>query len=126
MYDRRMQGSDVLTSRQVCDEAGISYRQLDYWSRQGVLGDDNRDRGSGNKRRWTRRQAVTLAVVGRFVELGARPSELGELVAFLNDLPGDEWETTTLYVDPIAQTVTREPVGPAGQYLRLQGYDPGD
>ena len=40
----------ILTSKQVCQLAGITYRQLDYWARQGIAAPSVPARGSGSKR----------------------------------------------------------------------------
>lgn len=41
------------SSAQVCQLAGVTYRQLDYWTRQGLIHPTIPARGSGSKRRWT-------------------------------------------------------------------------
>jgi DNA-binding transcriptional MerR regulator len=41
------------SSAQVCKLAGVTYRQLDYWVRQGLIEPTVAARGSGSKRRWT-------------------------------------------------------------------------
>lgn len=116
----------MLSSAEVCDLAGISYRQLDYWTRTGhAPGEDQRDTGRGNRRRWTARQAAVLAVMARLVSTGARPSECVELVAFLMDLPAPEWRGL-LFLHPETGDVLRQPWGSAGRYVRLDSYDPGD
>lgn len=42
----------MLTSRQVADLVGATYRQLDYWSKLGVLQPDGEGGGSGSRRSW--------------------------------------------------------------------------
>jgi DNA-binding transcriptional MerR regulator len=121
-----MDQGTMLSSSEVCDLAGISYRQLDYWTRTGhAPGESRRRTGSGNRRRWSERQAAVLAVMARLVETGARPSECAEVVAYLMKLPAPEWHGV-LFLEPMTGSVSRRPGGPAGQFVRLDGYDPGD
>lgn len=45
---------DPLSSRQVCRLTGVSYRQLDYWQRVGLISASvSEARGSGTQRRWS-------------------------------------------------------------------------
>jgi hypothetical protein len=48
----------------VCDLAGITYRQLDYWARQGlVVPSITEAHGSGTQRRYSRCDVVCARVV---------------------------------------------------------------
>lgn len=116
--------TDELTSRQVCEASGLTYRQLDYWTRIGVLADDRQLPGSGNRRRWTRLDAAVLAVAAQVIALGARPSQLAPLVGLLRELPDHEWHGK-LFVDPASGEVTRMPGRAAGWFVTLESYDPG-
>jgi len=53
-------------------EAGITYRQLDYWLRTGLL-DGQRDTGSGNTRDWAAAQVSKARVMGSLVRAGIGP-----------------------------------------------------
>jgi hypothetical protein len=59
-------------------EAGITYRQLDYWARTGLL-DGQGDLGSGNARDWTAAQASKARVMGALVRAGLGPRRASEL-----------------------------------------------
>src|SRR5262245_55114017 len=41
------------TSHEAAKEAGITYRQLDYWVRQGYVVSAREARGSGSQRKWS-------------------------------------------------------------------------
>lgn len=43
----------LLSSEAVCQLTGLSYRQLDYWCRSGVIEATVPARGSGSTRRWS-------------------------------------------------------------------------
>ncbi|RLE12209.1 MAG: transcriptional regulator, partial [Actinobacteria bacterium] len=53
-------------SPQVCKVVGITYRQLDYWDRSGLLGPSMQvASGSGTQRLYTFQDIVTLRVIKR-------------------------------------------------------------
>lgn len=57
--------AETFSSHEVCKLAGITWRQLDYWTRTGVLTPSWRGvRGSGGKRRWTDADVYQARVVG--------------------------------------------------------------
>lgn len=54
-----------------CHAAGISYRQLDYWARTGLVVPSVRDAsGSGSQRLYSFRDIVVLKVVKRLLDAG--------------------------------------------------------
>jgi DNA-binding transcriptional MerR regulator len=56
---------------QVCQLVGISYRQLDYWARTGLLRPSLAEaRGSGTKRRYSYRDLLELKVIKRLLDAG--------------------------------------------------------
>lgn len=58
-------------SPQVCAVVGITYRQLDYWDRSGLLGPSMQSAtGSGTQRLYTFQDIVTLRVVKRLKDAG--------------------------------------------------------
>lgn len=122
----------LLSSRQAAEAAGISYRQLDYWTRIDLpVLNEQTALGSGNRRRWEPHQVAVLKVMARCVELGARPSDMGPVVEFLMALDPTEW-TGLLFVDPVRGRVATNPAGiqdpddarVAGWYIGLEGYAP--
>jgi len=46
-------GVDTLSSLEVCHLTGVTYRQLDYWVRAGLVRPHVCARGSGTHRRWS-------------------------------------------------------------------------
>lgn len=53
-------------------ELGITYRQLDVWTRAGLLKPLHLG-GSGNSREWTRAELNVAKVMGRLVAAGLKP-----------------------------------------------------
>jgi DNA-binding transcriptional MerR regulator len=56
---------------QVCAVVGITYRQLDYWARTGLLHPSITEaRGSGSQRRYSYTDLVQLKVIKRLLDAG--------------------------------------------------------
>ena len=56
---------------QVCTLIGITYRQLDYWARTGLLRPSMAEaRGSGTKRRYSYRDVLELKVIKQLLDAG--------------------------------------------------------
>ncbi|MGK5673934.1 MerR family transcriptional regulator [Micromonospora sp. URMC 106] len=67
------EGDDAVGYRGVtaCHAVGISYRQLDYWARTGLVVPSVRDAsGSGTQRLYSFRDLVVLKVVKRLLDAG--------------------------------------------------------
>lgn len=61
-------------STQVCEIAGITYRQLDYWMRRGLVTPAKQyGPGSGHRRGYTADEVRHIAVMGRLVRDGFDP-----------------------------------------------------
>lgn len=56
---------------EVCRLVGISYRQLDYWARTGLVTPSIRDaHGSGSQRLYSFQDLVTLRVIKKLLDTG--------------------------------------------------------
>jgi hypothetical protein len=90
----------TFTSREVCDLAAISYRQLDYAVDQGWFAPATTDgkMGSGHHRVWSEAEAVKVVEVARMVRAGISIGQAVELV----------WEgkTAALLVIPLPERLT--------------------
>lgn len=73
----------LLTSEHVCELAGITYRQLDYWVRHEWITTDKPVRGSGageeNVRRFTPEEATRIALMAQLVKAGIGPPAAARL-----------------------------------------------
>lgn len=58
----------TFTSRQVEALTGVTYRRLDHWCREGIVGE--RPGGSGSKRRWTDNDVRALRVLAAAADVG--------------------------------------------------------
>ncbi len=79
-------------SPQVCKIVGITYRQLDYWDRTGLLGPSLQEAtGSGTQRLYTFQDIVTLRVVKRLKDAGTSLHKIRSAFEQLEVEVGEEW-----------------------------------
>lgn len=83
-----------------CTAAGISYRQLDYWARTGLVAPTVRDaRGSGSQRLYGFRDIVVLKVVKRLLDAGVSLQQIRAAVDHLRDQGVEDLSEVTLMSD---------------------------
>ncbi|MCY0947035.1 MULTISPECIES: MerR family transcriptional regulator [Streptomyces] len=83
-----------------CAAAGITYRQLDYWARTGLVEPSVRAAyGSGTQRLYSFRDVVVLKVVKRFLDTGVALQNIRTAVQHLRDPGFADLERTTLMSD---------------------------
>ena len=80
--------TETMSSTEVCELVGCTYRMLDYWARTGRITGQPRGRatGSGHRRRWTQEQvaeARLLYTASRYVN-----ATLDEAVEILREASG--------------------------------------
>lgn len=91
-------------ARGLTDWTGCTYRQLDYWCRAGLLGDDLRNLGSGKHRTYLPgHYELTFALTG-LASLGASKDHLEAAAAAIAARPvAPDGEVLVVYVDGPAQ-----------------------
>lgn len=57
--------ADTLSTPEVCERANVTYRQLDLWSRHGVIKPAKDTTGSGDYRRWNESDVDVIHTMGR-------------------------------------------------------------
>ena len=83
-----------------CSAAGISYRQLDYWARTGLVVPTIRDaNGSGTQRLYGFRDILVLKIVKRLLDTGVSLQNIRAAVEHLRDRGGDDLARITLLSD---------------------------
>ncbi len=69
--DASVGAEEGFSGPQVCTLVGITYRQLDYWARTGLLRPSLADaRGSGTKRRYSYHDVLELKVIKQLLDSG--------------------------------------------------------
>ncbi|WP_328539929.1 MerR family transcriptional regulator [Streptomyces sp. NBC_00344] len=83
-----------------CAAAGITYRQLDYWARTGLVEPSVRPaHGSGSQRLYSFKDVVVLKVVKRFLDTGVALQNIRTAVQHLQDRDAGDLDRVTLMSD---------------------------
>ena len=83
-----------------CNAAGITYRQLDYWARTGLVEPTVRGAsGSGTQRLYSFRDILLLKVVKRLLDAGISLQQIRTAVAHLRERGTDDLTRVTLMSD---------------------------
>jgi DNA-binding transcriptional MerR regulator len=86
-----------------CSAAGITYRQLDYWARTGLVEPSVRAaQGSGTARLYGFRDILVLKVVKRLLDTGISLQQIRAAVAHLRDRGTDDLAKITLMSDGVS------------------------
>lgn len=83
-----------------CQIAGITYRQLDYWARTGLVVPSIRNaEGSGTQRLYSFRDILLLRVVKRFLDVGISLQQIRLAIEHLRERGVDDLTELTLVSD---------------------------
>ena len=86
-----------------CSAAGITYRQLDYWARTGLVEPSVRAaHGSGSQRLYSFRDILVLKVVKRLLDTGISLQQIRAAVQHLRDHGSEDLAQVTLMSDGIS------------------------
>ncbi|WP_020524339.1 MerR family transcriptional regulator [Catelliglobosispora koreensis] len=93
-----------------CHAVGISYRQLDYWARTGLVVPSIRDAsGSGTQRLYSFRDLVVLKVVKRLLDAGVSLQNIRRAIETLRVYGAEDLATITLISDGTSVYECRSP-----------------
>jgi DNA-binding transcriptional MerR regulator len=97
MTDTHIDPTLGFRSPQVCAIVGITYRQLDYWDRSGLLGPSMQTAsGSGTQRLYNFQDIVTLRVVARLKDAGTSLHKIRAAFDYLEVEIGPEWRESDI------------------------------
>ena len=83
-----------------CQAAGITYRQLDYWARTGLVVPSLRSaKGSGSARLYSFKDILVLRVVKKLLDAGVSLQQVRTAVGQLKDRGVDDLSSITLMSD---------------------------
>ena len=86
-----------------CSAAGITYRQLDYWARTGLVEPSVRAaHGSGSQRLYSFRDILVLKVVKRLLDTGISLQQIRAAVQHLRDRGTADLAQVTLMSDGVS------------------------
>jgi DNA-binding transcriptional MerR regulator len=79
----------------VCRIVGISYRQLDYWTRTGLVRPSVKDaRGSGTQRLYSFQDLALLKIIKKLLDTGVSLQQVRKAIGTLRSLKEPEVGTT--------------------------------
>ena len=83
-----------------CAAAGITYRQLDYWARTGLVAPSVRSAtGSGTQRLYSFRDILVLKIVKKLLDAGVSLQNIRTAIATLHDRGVEDLAQITLMSD---------------------------
>lgn len=83
-----------------CSAAGITYRQLDYWARTGLIEPSVRGaKGSGSQRLYSFRDILILKIIKRLLDAGISLQQIRTAVSHLRERGTDDLTQVTLMSD---------------------------
>jgi len=83
-----------------CNAAGITYRQLDYWARTGLIEPSVRGAaGSGSQRLYSFRDILILKIIKRLLDAGISLQQIRTAVGHLRERGTDDLTQVTLMSD---------------------------
>jgi len=86
-----------------CAAAGITYRQLDYWARTGLVEPSVRSAtGSGSQRLYGFRDIVVLRIVKRLLDTGISLQQIRSAVIYLREHGATDLAQITLMSDGVS------------------------
>lgn len=86
-----------------CSAAGITYRQLDYWARTGLVAPAVRTAtGSGTQRLYSFRDILLLKVIKRLIDAGISLQQIRKAVDHLRERGTEDLTQITLMSDGIS------------------------
>jgi DNA-binding transcriptional MerR regulator len=93
-----------------CSAAGITYRQLDYWARTGLVEPSIRTAaGSGSQRLYSFRDILVLKVVKRLLDTGVSLQQIRSAIGELRDRGVEDLAEITLMSDGATIYAMTEP-----------------
>jgi DNA-binding transcriptional MerR regulator len=85
---------------QACKVVGITYRQLDYWTRTGlVMPSVQEATGSGSQRLYSFNDLLQLKVVKSLTDAGASLQKVRQAIDYVRTNLSDNWSRVTIVTD---------------------------
>ena len=101
-------GTEGFGGPQVCAIVGISYRQLDYWARTGLVRPSVADaKGSGTQRRYSYRDLLRLKVIKSLLDAGVKLQTARRAIDYLRE-DTTNWEAASLVLDGADSVLARD------------------
>ena len=118
------------SSPQTVEIVGITYRQLDYWTRTGLVVPTAQEAvGSGSRRRYTYNDLLELKLIKRLLDEGIALQRVRQVFDYLRDELGENVASADLVINGNQSLLVRtdEQIldalrqGQGALYLRMEG-----
>ncbi|MCY4036166.1 MAG: MerR family transcriptional regulator, partial [bacterium] len=118
------------SSPQTIEIVGITYRQLDYWTRTGLVASTARvAEGSGSRRRYSYNDLLELKLIKRLLDEGIGLQRVRQVFDYLRDELGENVASADLVINGNQSLLVRtdEQIldalrqGQGALYLRMEG-----
>ena len=85
---------------QACKIVDITYRQLDYWTRTGLVVPSLREaKGSGTQRLYSFNDLLQLKVIKSLTDAGASLQKVRQAIDYVRNHLADDWSKVTIVTD---------------------------
>ena len=92
----------------VCRLTGVTYRQLDYWSRTGLITPSiQAARGSGTKRSYSYEDVLEVKVIKSLLDAGVSLTRARQAVSCLRDALGTDLKSASLVLSELGSVLAR-------------------
>lgn len=81
-----MSSKETFSANEAAEIAGITYRQIDYWIKQGYFAPDKQADGSGTRRKFNEDDLLILTLAKALVENGSQPEQVFLEIDGLKDM----------------------------------------
>ena len=93
---------------QVCTVVGITYRQLDYWTRTNLVRASVADaKGSGTQRRYSYGDLLEIKVIKSLLDAGVSLQQARKAIEYLRDNLGEDLATANLVINGSGSILAR-------------------
>lgn len=96
------------SAKLTADVVGITYRQLDYWARTGLITPSLvRATGSGSRRLYSYDDLVRLKVIKRLLDNGIKLEKVRAIFDYVRNELGEDISTANLVIDGANAAIVR-------------------
>jgi DNA-binding transcriptional MerR regulator len=95
-----VENADGFSGRKAAEIVGITYRQLDYWARTGLVTPSlAAAKGSGTRRSYSYRDLLELKVIKQLLDAGLKLESVREVFDYLRERLGEDVASANLVIN---------------------------
>ena len=96
------------SGRKTAEVVGISYRQLDYWARTGLVTPSlAAARGSGSRRSYSYRDLLELKVIKTLLDAGLKLESVRKVFTYMREHLGEDVSSANLVISGTSSVLVR-------------------